>query len=125
MTHIVFDSGALLALEKRSGRMMALLEEVLAHQVNIHIPAGVLAQSWRANPTPALLARLLKDRQVGVDSLDTSQAKAVGVMCGLTSTSDVVDASVALVAQRLNAPVVTSDPDDIRRLNPTLHVVSI
>ncbi|MBA3908030.1 MAG: hypothetical protein H0X35_15330 [Pseudonocardiales bacterium] len=40
-----------------------------------------------------------------------------------TGTADVVDASVALLARRYGATVVTGDPDDIRRLDPTLAIV--
>jgi hypothetical protein len=52
-----------------------------------------------------------------VVALDHVLAEAVGVLCGERKTSDVVDASVVLTARRENAPIVTSDIDDLRRLD--------
>jgi hypothetical protein len=45
---------------------------------------------------------------------------SVGRARGRTKTSDVIDASVALVAKRERVPVLTSDVTDLRRLDPTL-----
>ena len=45
------------------------------------------------------------------------------MLCGRSGTADVVDASVALLARRLRAVVVTSDPDDLRRLDPLVNLV--
>jgi hypothetical protein len=36
------------------------------------------------------------------------------VACGAAGTADVVDALVVVLARQLAAPVVTSDPDDLR-----------
>ncbi len=52
-------------------------------------------------------------------------AEAVGALCGRTGTSDVVDASLVLVARRSRALVVTGDAEDIRRLDPTLAVEAL
>ena len=55
-----------------------------------------------------------------VPPLDRTLAEAAGTLCGRARTSDVVDASVVLVARRERAVVITSDIDDLRRLDPTL-----
>jgi hypothetical protein len=55
-----------------------------------------------------------------VAPLDQLLAEAAGVLCGRAGTSDVVDASVALVARRERAVVVTSDVEDLRRLDPRI-----
>lgn len=52
-------------------------------------------------------------------------AKAVGVMCGLTAGTDVVDGHVALHARRRGLGVVTSDPDDISAFDSALTVIAI
>lgn len=44
-------------------------------------------------------------------------------LCGRSGTRDVVDASVALLARRHHAVVVTSDPDDLGRVDPSLPLV--
>ncbi len=49
-------------------------------------------------------------------ALGAAAAHRVGAMLGRTRTSDVVDASVAELAIRVGADVLTSDPDDMERL---------
>ena len=39
-------------------------------------------------------------------------------------TADVVDVSVALLARRVGGVVVTSDPDDLRAVDPGLDLVT-
>ena len=45
------------------------------------------------------------------------------MLCGASETSDVVDASVVIAARRYDAIVISSDRDDLVRLDPTLPVV--
>jgi hypothetical protein len=45
------------------------------------------------------------------------------VLCGQSRSSDVVDASVALLARRFRAAVVTSDANDLRRIDPSVDLV--
>lgn len=121
---VTLDTGALLALERGDKRLLALLDRVSQKQQPVLIPAGVVAQAWR-EPRQARLARLLRSPDVEVVSLDATAARAVGVLLGKSGTTDTVDAHVALVALGAGSPVVTSDPDDLRRLGPRLqlHVV--
>jgi hypothetical protein len=66
---------------------------------------------------------LLASGALAVRDLDREEAQASGVLCGRTATRDVVDASVVLLARRHGATVVTSDPDDLRRLDPGIALV--
>lgn len=95
----------------------------MAHEGKLHTPAGVVAQVWRDGRRQADLARLLASGVVVVHALDRAEAQAAGVLCGRRKTSDIVDASVALLARRHHAKVVTSDPKDLRRIDPTLELV--
>jgi hypothetical protein len=70
------------------------------------------------------LARLIKSGSLHVHPLDLDEARAAGVLCGAADASDVIDASVALLARRQNAVVVTSDPGDIHHLDAGLKLVS-
>lgn len=70
------------------------------------VPTVVLAQAWRGGPQ-ANLSRLLA--RCTVSPLDEPLARAAGTLCGQTGTRDVVDASVAVLAHALAAPVVTGD----------------
>jgi len=121
---VTLDTGALIALERGDGRVLALLDRVSRTQQRVLIPAGVVAQAWRT-PRQARLARLLRSRDVDIVILDEAAARAVGVLLGRTRTSDTVDAHVAIVALSTRSPVVTSDPNDLRQLDERLqlHVV--
>lgn len=103
---------------------MHLLERVHAAGGSLDVPAGVVAQVWRG-ARQARVARFLRADGVTVVDLEGESAKAVGVMCGLTGGTDVVDGHVALHARRRGLSVVTSDPDDISVFDPTLTVIAI
>jgi hypothetical protein len=120
------DAGALIALERKDERIDALLDRMLAQaEALIHIPAGVLAQVFRDGSKQARIARLLRSSQTRVVALDEEMACAVGILLGLRQASDIVDASVVVCARRYRQPVVTGDPEDLRRLDARvgLHVV--
>lgn len=48
--------------------------------------------------------------------MDATLARSVGTLCGQAGTSDVVDASVVVLARLVSAPVVTGDAADLRAL---------
>jgi hypothetical protein len=86
------------------------------------VPAGALAQVWRDGQRQVPLRALCGSRKTEVVLLGRASAEAAGVLCGRTKTSDIVDASVVIVARQERAVVVTSDPDDLRRLDPSLPI---
>ena len=45
---LTFDTGALIALERRDVRMRKVLDTALAGRVPITVPAAVVAEWWRA-----------------------------------------------------------------------------
>jgi len=119
----VLDAGALIAFEKNDRKVRTLVELALAHGSLLYAPAGVVAQVWRDGRRQARLARLLGSSMIVVQPLDREEAQASGVLCGRSGTPDVIDASVALLARRLRAKIVTSDPDDLRRIDSGLELV--
>jgi len=84
-----------------------------------------VAQVWRDGRRQVTLATLLASAVVEVEPLDDARARAAGQLCGVTKTRDVIDASVVLCARRRGHGVVTSDPEDIARLDPTLRLVRV
>jgi predicted nucleic acid-binding protein len=118
------DTGALIALEAGSRRMAVLVDEALASRAMLAIPAGVLAQSWRGGARQARIARLLRSSVVAVIPLDRRCALRAGARCAATGVTDVIDASVALCARDHGHPVITSDPDDLRVLDPSLVLLA-
>lgn len=117
---VTFDTGALIAIERRSRRMQALLDEIDRRDWEVAVPAGAVAQAWRGGPRQARIAALLGDERTEVVALDDSTARAVGLLCGRSGHPDVVDVSVAVCARQRNLHVVTSDPDDLRAVDEAL-----
>ena len=105
--------------------MRALVREALKQGARLVIPAGPLGQVWRESARQAPLRALVKGPTTVVPALDQVLAESAGVLCGRVGTSDVIDASVVLVARRERAVVVTSDLDDLRRLDPSLPLERI
>jgi hypothetical protein len=66
------------------------------------------------------IARLFKQRQTGIVPLNGRTAFVVGWLLGRRGCSDVVDASVVVCARTHGQGVITSDPEDLRRLDPAL-----
>jgi len=116
---VVLDAGALIAVDRADRRVIRLLE--LAGTV--HIPAGALAQAWRNPARQVRLARAAGADSVTIHPLDGPLAKAAGQLCAATGTADVIDASVVLVARIAGGITVTSDPEDLRRLDPGVDLV--
>ena len=102
--------------------MRELVRVALAERVPLAVPAGVLAQVWRASARQARLARLLGSPLVEVVPLDRSLALAVGKLCAETGVRDAVDVSVVVCARQRGHSVVTSDPEDLRRIDPELRL---
>jgi predicted nucleic acid-binding protein len=123
---LTLDAGALIAIERGDRRLRVLLDEAEAIGWAIVVPVGPLAQVWRDGARQAVLARFLSatDR-VEIVEWDTATARATGVLCGRTGTSDVVDASVVLCARERKHRVVTSDPRDFEVLDAHLSVIIV
>ena len=119
-TTVVLDAGALIAFERADARMRALLRLAIESGERIIVPAGALGQIWRDPARQVVVRALLRGPTTSVAPLDQVLAEAAGVLCGRTGTADVIDASVVLTARRERAVVVTSDVDDLRRLDRTL-----
>lgn len=123
MRGFTLDTGALIALERRDPSVDALIERAGAIPgAVIHIPAGVLAQAFRSGPRQVRLTRLLQQTQTRVVPLDAQTAFVAGLLLGRRGGSDAIDASVVVCARQHGQPAITSDPDDLRRLDPELRM---
>ena len=100
--------------------MRALLREALRVGARLIVPAGVVAQVMRNRARQAPLCALLNSETTVVPALDRPLAEASGTLCARAGTSDIVDASLVLVARREHAVVVTSDVGDLRALDAGL-----
>jgi predicted nucleic acid-binding protein len=122
---ITFDAGGLIALERNNRRILAILDTALEDGDRIVVPATALAQVIRNPARQVRLWRMIQFEKTEVIPLDGSQAQAVGALLAQTGTSDITDAHVVLCAQTAGHAVVTSDPLDMRRLDPTLRVIAV
>lgn len=122
---VTLDAGALIAIDRGDSRLVALLQEVIKRRLRLRVPAGVIGQAWRDGRRQAMLARFLKTPDVEIHDLDAHAARAAGELCGAAGTHDVIDATVVLVARPTDDIVLTSDPDDLRRLAPTLRYTRV
>jgi len=126
MTTLVFDTGALIALERRDKRIASIVETAVEEKIRIVVPAGVLAQAWRGTPRQHAIGQLLKSKAVTVAPLDEVSARRVGLLLAQSNTADVTDAHVVLLAHSLgNSIVFTSDPTDIAKIDPHLRLVTV
>jgi len=124
-TGITLDTGALIALDRGNKRMIALLQRALAQGFAFRVPSGVLGQAWRDGRVQVTLGRFLRSEEVEIIPLDEQLARSCGELCGAASASDVIDASVVIVARERQDLIVTSDPGDLRRLDPAARIITL
>ncbi|HEX5048782.1 MAG TPA: PIN domain-containing protein [Gammaproteobacteria bacterium] len=127
MSFVVFDSGALIAVERGNRKVQALLERIGALGMTVLVPAAVVAEVWRDGARQARVARLLAAKATRIVAFDEVRARAVGVLLGTAAAEDVVDASVVLCAREhgSDVAVLTSDSDDLGRLDAKLPLIAI
>jgi predicted nucleic acid-binding protein len=126
LTGLTLDTGALLALDHpaKARELLARLADGRARGVGLCVPVGVVAQAWRS-PRQIRLARLIKSPEVEVALLTLPVARSLGALCARTGHDDVIDVHVAWCARERGHAVVTSDPDDIAKVDPTLTLIEV
>jgi hypothetical protein len=82
------------------------------------------SQVWRDPACQVRLVRFLNANGVEIAALDGETARAAGQLLGARDSSDVIDATVVVLAHQYAAAVVTSDVDDIRRLSASLGIIA-
>jgi predicted nucleic acid-binding protein len=126
MNPVVYDAGVLIAADRNVRQLWADHRVRLEAGVIPTVPTAVVAQTSRS-PNQVQLRRLLRGCEV--IALTEQAAHEVGHLLGKAGTSDIADAAVAQAAADLHADVVTSDPDDMRRLlqaaKSASHIIAI
>jgi len=69
--------------------------------------------------------RLIRQPTTDVVALDRLDATDVGRLLAASGTSDITDAHVVICARRRDEHVVTSDPDDLRLLDPNVRLIPL
>jgi predicted nucleic acid-binding protein len=122
---LTLDASALIAFERNDRTVVAIIARAQQHKIRLAAPAGVVGQVWRDGSRQARLARLLGSDLIEVVPLDDERARAAGQLCGVAGTLDVIDASVVLCARERGHGVLTSDVDDLERLDASLRYVRV
>ncbi|HKX16271.1 MAG TPA: hypothetical protein VJN19_13840 [Propionibacteriaceae bacterium] len=125
MPGITLDAGGLIAVDRSDRRVAVLLARASETRARVTIPASALAQAIRRPERQVRLARLIRQPTTDVVSLDRVDATNVGRLLAASGTSDIVDAHVVVCASRADQRVVTSDPEDLHLLDPTLEVLTV
>jgi hypothetical protein len=125
MAGITLDVGGLMALDRNDRRVVALLARAAETGSRVTVPATALAQAVRRPERQVRLARLVRQPTTDVVALDRVDATNVGRLLAASGTSDIIDAHVVICASRSDQPVVTSDPDDLRVLDPGIDLLQL
>jgi hypothetical protein len=116
---LVLDAGALIGIDRSDRRVAGLIALGRRAGADLVTVAPVVAQVWRDGSRQANLARALA--MIEVVAMDLDAARAAGALLRSAGGSDVVDASVALLA-RPGDQLLTSDPDDLDALRKARDV---
>jgi predicted nucleic acid-binding protein len=128
MPGVTLDAGGLIALDRDERRMVVLLARARETGARVTVPASALAQAIRRpdrQAQQARLARLIRQPGTDVIALDRVDATNVGRLLAASGTNDIADAHVVVCARRAGQPVVTSDPADLRKLDPALRLIAL
>lgn len=124
MAGLTFDTGALIALERRRHRMRRVLAIAIADAVRVTVPVAVVAEWWRKRTDLAeeILAA------VDVEPMDDGLAKRAGEAQAAVRGATTVDAIVMASAARRGDIVYTADFPDLSRLQarfPSVRVLAV
>lgn len=125
MSGITFDTGALIALDRDDRRVLTLIKRASERGLRITVPTTALAQAMRSPARQAQLSRFLRHTATDLAVLDASDATATGLLLARTTTADIVDAHVVICARRTGGPIVTSDAEDLKRLDPSQDLIAV
>lgn len=120
----VFDTGALIALERRERRMSKRVMYLRESKGSIIVPTPVIGEWWkgRSDWREKILAPMI------LEPLDAPLAKTAGEATAKIKGATLIDAVVMASAARAGATVYTSDFDDLTRLQsffPSVRVLSV
>jgi predicted nucleic acid-binding protein len=121
---ITFDTGALIALERRRQRMREIVERALVTDQTITVPTAVVGEWWRGRTD-------VRDgilESVDVEPLTAGLAKLAGEALAAVKGATLVDAIVMASAGSRGDIVYSSDIDDLERLRrhfPTVKVLAV
>jgi predicted nucleic acid-binding protein len=118
---ITFDTGALIALERRSAHARKILERATELKIRITVPSAVITEWWRGRSD-------MRDNvvlAVRIEPLSERLAKLAGEAVASVRGSTAIDAIVMASAAQRGDVVYTSDVDDLQRLAAHFRAVRV
>jgi predicted nucleic acid-binding protein len=115
---VTFDTGVLIALERRHAGALALLRACRISRARITIPAGVVAEWWRGIHRALLECGSL-------EPLSPELAQRAGELLAETKGSNAIDATVVASAAQRGDLIVTGDAGDLRLLAVSMGNVTV
>ena len=118
---ITFDTGALIALERRAQRARKVLERATEQKVRITVPAAVVTEWWRSRSD-------IRERILGgvrLEPLSESLAKVAGEALAAVRGATPIDAIVMASAAQRGDVVYTADVADLERLAGYFRAVRV
>lgn len=111
---MILDAGVFIALDNPSKRriILALVRKMKAEGVIPVTNEAALAQAWRDPSKQVPMGMLVKATSV----YPFGDPRIIGQRCAQSGTSDVVDASLAVLADQLEVKILTTDTADMRKL---------
>lgn len=118
---ITFDTGALIALERRSAYARKVLERATELKIRITVPSPVITEWWRvgSDHRDAIVAA------VRIEPLSERLAKLAGEALASVRGSTAIDAIVMASAAQRGDVVYTSDVDDLQTLAAYFRAVRV
>ena len=115
---VTFDTGMLVALERRHAGALALLRACRLSRASITIPAAVVAEWWRGTHRALL-------ESGRVEALTPELAERSGELLASTAGKNAVDATVVASAALRGDLVITGDEHDLRELAQFVSGVTV
>jgi predicted nucleic acid-binding protein len=124
MEGLTFDTGALIALERKRQRMAQIFARAVERRMRMTVPAIVFAEWWRgAGP----LASRIRESMI-IEPVDESLAAIAGEAMAVVKGATINDAIVMASAATRGDGVYTSDYDDLTALGrrfPSVRVLAV
>jgi predicted nucleic acid-binding protein len=115
------DTGALIALERRRQRIRSFLEVARQNKIPLVVPGVCIAEWWRGRTDlrERILATLI------VEHTDDELVKLTGEALAVVKGATCIDAMVMATAARRGGVVLTSDVEDLTRLQAVFSSIRV